>query len=53
MEQLRRKLPKEEHWYITTDTTGIRKVKHPDMPAEFKLKSKNSSNAPKIKNDEK
>lgn len=53
MEQLRRKLPKEEYWYITTDTTNIRKVKHPDMPAEFKLKSKNSSNAPKIKNDEK
>lgn len=47
---LKRKLPKEEHWYITMDTTAITKVKHPQMPAEFKLEPKNSSAAPTIKN---
>jgi hypothetical protein len=46
---LKRKLPQEEHWYITMDTTAIKKVQHPQMPAEFKLEPKNSSKAPTIK----
>lgn len=48
-EQLKRRLPQSEHWYITTDTTVIRKVPHPDMPKEFKLEQKNTSTPPKIK----
>ena len=49
IEVLRRQLPKEEQWYITLDTTNIRQVKHPEMPAQFKLDSSHSSTAPKIK----
>ena len=49
IERLRSKLPKEEHWYLTADTTNIRKVKHPEMPAHFNIESKNTSTPPKIK----
>lgn len=49
IEVLRRRLPQQEHWYITTDTTNIRKIQHPKMPEEFKLESKNPTTPPKIK----
>ena len=49
MQSLRERLPKEEHWYITTDTTDIKKVAHPDMPAKFDIETKKSNNRPKIK----
>jgi hypothetical protein len=49
IEELKAKLPKEEYWYITADTTAIKKVKYPEMPAQFNLETKNASNTPKIK----
>ena len=49
MQYLRQRLPKEEHWYITTEATDIKKVAHPAMPAKFDLPSNPSNNAPKIK----
>lgn len=49
IEMLRRRLPQQEHWYITTDTTNIRQVPHPKMPDNFKLEPKNPTTPPKIK----
>ena len=49
IETLRRRLPEQEHWYITTDTTNIRQVPHPKMPDNFKLEPTNPTTPPKIK----
>ncbi|MCM3901387.1 MAG: hypothetical protein ND866_06755 [Pyrinomonadaceae bacterium] len=49
LQVLRRKLPQTEHWYLTTDTTNIKQVQHPEMPKEFKLKTDNASDAPQVK----
>jgi len=49
LQVLRRKLPQTEHWYLTTKTTDIKQVQHPDMPAEFKLESKTPTDAPRVK----
>lgn len=50
LQVLMRKLPESEHWYLTTKTTDIKQVQHPEMPKEFKLESKSPTDAPKVKN---
>ncbi|MHA7057240.1 HEAT repeat domain-containing protein [Aquimarina sp. M1] len=47
--ELYEKLPREEYWYITEETTNIRKVEHPDMPETFDLKENDSKETPKIR----
>lgn len=42
-------LPKEEHWYITSESTNIKEVAHPDMPEKFEIKTKDTNTSPKIK----
>jgi hypothetical protein len=49
MQELRNRLPEEEHWYITSDVTNIKKVVHPEMPEKFDLKTKETKDSPKIK----
>ncbi|RZS99468.1 HEAT repeat domain-containing protein [Aquimarina brevivitae] len=49
MEMLYERLPKNEHWYITTKATDIRKVEHPDMPEEFEIKLNETKETPKIR----
>jgi len=49
LQTLRRKLPESEHWYLTTKTTDIKQVQHPDMPKEFKLETTNPTDAPQVK----
>lgn len=46
---LRRKLPPAEHWYLTTKTTDIKQVQHPQMPPDFKLQTGNPTDAPQLK----
>lgn len=48
-QQLRRMLPQNEHWYLTTALTEIKRVPHPQMPATFALDTKRSTNPPKVK----
>jgi len=50
LSQLRKMVPKEEHWYLTTTTTPIREVHHPEVLPDFDLKAfmdKKSQKAPK------
>jgi len=49
LQVLRRKLPQTEHWYLTTKTTDIKQVQHPDMPADFKLETRTPTDAPRVK----
>jgi hypothetical protein len=49
MQMLRRKLPEAEHWYLTTKTTDIKTVQHPEMPKEFNLETKRPADAPQVK----
>lgn len=49
LQVLRRKLPQTEHWYLTTKTTDIKQVQHPEMPADFKLETKAPTDAPQVK----
>lgn len=49
IKELLERLPKEEHWYVTTQTTNIKTVQHPKMPEEFDLPTNDSSDSPKIK----
>lgn len=49
LQVLRRKLPESEHWYLTTKTTDIKQVQHPEMPKEFKLEAKTPTDAPQVK----
>ncbi|WP_103068124.1 hypothetical protein [Aquimarina sediminis] len=46
--KLLERLPKEEHWYVTTSTTDIKKVKHPEMPDKFDFPRNNNTESPKI-----
>lgn len=49
--KLKKKLPEEDHWMITTRTTDIKTVPHPTMPDSFNLKNINkNNNSPKTKN---
>lgn len=49
LQLLRRKLPPSEYWYLTTKSTDIKQVQHPEMPAQFKLETKNPTDAPQVK----
>lgn len=49
LQALRRKLPPSEHWYLTTDTTDIKQIQHPEMPKEFKLETRSPTDAPQLK----
>lgn len=49
MKELYEKLPQDEHWYITTRNTDIKKVKHPEMPEEFDIKINETEDSPKIR----
>lgn len=49
MELLYKRLPKDEHWYITTTSTDIKKVEHPEMPEEFEIKINETKDTPKIR----
>jgi hypothetical protein len=48
-QRLRRTLPSQEHWYITTERTDIRAVPYPQMPAKFNLEAKRTTNPPEVK----
>ncbi len=48
IKELRDQLPKDEYWYITTKSTDIREVEHPEMPEKFDIKITDSKDAPKI-----
>lgn len=48
---LRERVPREEHWYLTTEMTEIREVRHPDVLPEYdldELLEVESDEAPKI-----
>ncbi|MDY8136021.1 hypothetical protein [Aquimarina sp. 2201CG5-10] len=49
MKELYERLPQQEHWYITTRSTDIRKVEHPEMPKEFDIKINETEDSPKIR----
>ena len=49
IDRLKKKMPQDQHWMITPDTTDIRKVPHPKMPDSFELKTRTPKNTPKIK----
>jgi hypothetical protein len=48
-DQLRKILPQEQHWMITSERTDIRTVPHPDMPSEFKFDRNAPKDSPKLK----
>lgn len=48
--RLRKMLPEEEHWYVTTELTPIKKVQHPNVLPDFDLDAfmkRRSDKAPK------
>jgi hypothetical protein len=51
MQELRQRIPAEEHWYITAESTDIKKAVHPEMPLKFDLKEHKTNQAPKIKSN--
>jgi hypothetical protein len=51
LKRLQKLIPKEEHWYLTTQLTEIRKVHHPEVLPDFDLAAfmkRQSDKAPKV-----